>query len=128
MEQLLQKKQKKNRANKKGVRDSLRLLTACLLLLLQRVTLTLQPLDGPQLLIFLPVILIVLHTRQNIRSCCLAFHFFLFKKNVVQEKDLKKRKEKKKILYPCIFILFLFILVPLFLLFFFLSDKTNSRK
>lgn len=35
---------------------------------------------------------------------------------------------KKKILYPCIFILFLFILVPLFLLFFFLSDKTNSRK
>lgn len=74
---------------------------------------TLQALDGPQLLVLLPVILLVLHTRKT------STIIFLW---------LSYLRARCTIPYPSIFVLFLFILIPLFLLLFFLSVKVKQRK
>lgn len=73
------------------------------------IELTLQPLDGPQLLVFLPVVLIVLQPRKRSAVSTLKMVKIWFRCFFLNP-------------YPCIFILFLFILVPLFLLFLFLSE------
>lgn len=58
--------------------------------LLLGVRLTLQPLDGPQLLVFLPVILLVLQETKETRLVSSRLQFFLLKKCGAGKKNTEK--------------------------------------
>ena len=99
------------------------LQTAGAAFLLSAPPLTLQALDGSQLLVLLPVILFVLPRWRTGED---TIRFFLVSSSHVKiNKNAQSRL--RNILYPCIFILLLLIFIPLIVFLFFLPTNQTCQ-